>query len=98
MKKLSLLASAILLSLLLIAPAMGQQQPTTTTTTEEQNNAASGEATVSPTQVDIYTQREEARMRRDEMLKMRSQTIDAAGQQDSTAQPLGSSSQPPPAN
>lgn len=58
---------AILLSLLLIAPAMGQQQIATTATTEEQNNAASGEATVSPTQVDIYTQREETRKRRDEL-------------------------------
>lgn len=91
MKKLSLLASTILLSWMLIAPAMGQQP-----TTEEQGNAApSGEATVSPTQVDIYTQREEARKRRDEMLKMRSQTIDAAGQQDSTAQPQDSTAEPP---
>ncbi|MBU0966480.1 MAG: hypothetical protein KKA54_08865 [Proteobacteria bacterium] len=91
MKKISMLASAILMSWMLIAPAMGQQQ----TPPEEPGNPANGEASVSQTQVDIYKQREEARQRRDELLKMRSQTIDAAGQQDSTAQPQDSPTQPP---
>lgn len=88
MHKLMLWTVTVFLSALLTVPLLAAEsdsnQPAAVPQTTDQGGGET-EGTVPQAQSELMKSREDARKRRDELLKMRQQTIDAAGQGDSSA-------------
>ena len=88
MHKLMLWTATVFLSVMLTVPLLAAEsddiQPATVPQTTDQVNSET-EGTVPQAQSELMKSREDARKRRDELLKMRQQNIDAAGQGNSSA-------------
>lgn len=82
MKKVLLTTAALLWGLMVTSAMAGGGNSHKSTQTAPQKGVASAESGVSQTQIDIVTQQDEARQRRDEMLLKRAETIKAAEKAD----------------
>jgi len=82
MKKILLTTAALLWGLMVTSAMAGGGNNHKSTQTAPQLKVASAESGVSQSQIDIVTQKEEARQRRDEMLLERAKTIKSAEKED----------------
>jgi hypothetical protein len=83
MKKHLILAVVLLLSGMLAAPVLaaeGDAVPPATAGSEATAPAADVTSNVPPEQIELMRKREEARQRRDELMKLRQQNIESMGQ------------------